>query len=182
MLPPEIRDKIKDYIPIYVGPNPPMIEGTYFMDPNSTVYCDDGYFKPGQVISSYYYKFYNQDKTTNTLDYSSVSEGGSAKEVATGAIISGQGNNFTALFSTSGVSEGVNIKTSTVISGTKTSSGIRNMRKAFILIDKGPDPYGKIMDVGGFRVFEDEDGLAKNSSWPGRTLGTCSLPLMTSAN
>ena len=62
-------------------------------------------------------------------------------------------------------SESVTSKTALVISGTKASDGIHNLRYAFVVVEKGADPNNHIMDVGDFRVFKDNDELAKTSDW-----------------
>ena len=33
------------------------------------------------------------------------------------------------------------------------------------MVDKGEDPENQIIDVGVFRVFKDEDGLAAKTNW-----------------
>ena len=48
--------------------------------------------------------------------------------------------------------------------GTKSSSGIRNLEYAFVMVEKGDDPNHKLMEEGVFRVFKDKDGLAANAS------------------
>ena len=107
--------------------------------------------------------------TYNTIDYAEVATSGTAESTGKGAFISGSGNNFTAYFNTEGTSNGIYQKTALVISGTKSSTGIKNLYYAFILVEKGYDPDGILMDEGYFRVFKDEDGLSVNSTWPSRT-------------
>lgn len=41
VVPPEILDQMDPYMNIYRGTNPPNVEGTYFVDPFVTVYCQD---------------------------------------------------------------------------------------------------------------------------------------------
>ena len=139
---------------------------------NTTVFCEDqgvGGYEPGHVVMDTYIRFYNQNTSNNTLDYEDKSgnSGGEGK----GAFISGYGNNFSAFFNTKGISEeGISYKTALIISGTKTSSGIQNLYYAFIMVEKGADPTNELMDVGVFRIFKDEDGMAKNSVWARGTL------------
>ena len=167
VVPPEIRDELEDYITIYNGVNPPNVEGVYFMDPFDLVYSEDGY--DAGNWSSYYIKFSNQNMTYNTIDFAEVSTSGRDESTGKGAFISGSGNNFTAYFNTEGTSNDIYTKTALVISGTKTSSGIKNLYYAFIMVEKGYDPDGILMEEGYFRVFKDEDGLSVNSTWPSRT-------------
>ena len=60
----------------------------------------------------------------------------------------------------------VTMKESLVISGIKTDSGIKDLRYAFIVLEKSEDPNHHSMAVGGFRVFKDGDDIAKNAKWP----------------
>ena len=171
VVPSDIRVKLEKYITIYNGVNPPNIEGTYFVDPFVTVYCEDegnGGYEPGDVVNSMYMRFSNQNMTINTIDFEEKSITGSSSSVGKGAFISGNGDNFSAFFNTEGTTDGIYTKTALVISGTKTTSGIKNLQYAFVMVEKGSDPNGLVMQEGIFRVFKDEDGLSENSSWTSR--------------
>ena len=170
VVPPELQDAIGVYMPIYPGKNPPMVEGAYYIDPFVTVYCEDygrGGFAPGDRVSSETIRFSNQNTTNNTLDFAQYSSSGNSSEEGSGAFISGHGDNFTAFFNTIGVSNGISTKTALVISGTKTSSGIKDLYYAFVMVEKGYDPNHQLMEEGVFRVFKDQDGLSVNTSWSG---------------
>ncbi len=164
VVPEDIQDEMDDYIPIYKGSTPPNVEGAYIVEPFTTVYCEDGNYEPGHVIADFYIRFSNQNSVTNTLDYEGMHDESTYDE-GKGAFISGSGNNFTAFFNTEGESSGIYTKTALVISGTKTSSGIKDLYYAFVMVEKGSDPNHKLMDEGVFRVFKDGDGLASNYSW-----------------
>lgn len=175
VVPDEIRDKMGPYITIYEGNNPPSIEGVFVMDPPEVVYDTTNSYSAGeQGFIPVYMKFSNQNTTQNTLDYEErgVDSDGkiTSESSGPGAFISGDGNNFSVFFSTKGVNhrDGYDVKTRTslVISGTKTDSGIKDVRYAFVMVEKENDINHDIMNVGEFRVFKDGDGLAKNSSWP----------------
>ena len=165
VVPDDIREELDDWIPIYSGVNPPIVEGTYFIDPFETVYCEDGEYEPGFIVESYIIKFSNQNTSNNTVDYNERNEEGDAVGAGNGAFISGSGNNFTAFFNVTGSTYGISTKTALVVSGTKSSSGISNLYYAFILVEKGYDPENKLMEEGVFRVFKDKDGLSVNTSW-----------------
>lgn len=64
-----------------------------------------------------------------------------------------------------GYSSGIYVKDALVISGTITPEGIKDLRRAFVVVDKGEDPENQIIDVGVSRVFKDEDGLAAKTNW-----------------
>lgn len=166
----EREDSLRRWMPIYDGNTPPNIEGCYFIDPFETVHCQDqgnGGYNPGDIVNSIYTRFLNQNISDNTIDYSSVSVSGSSSEEGKEAFIRGYGNNFTAFFNTEGVSSGITTKTALVISGTKTAEGIKDFYYAFVMVEKGKDPDGKLMKEGVFRVFRDRDFLAVNATWPG---------------
>lgn len=170
VIPPTILDKMKPYIPVHDGVNPPIINGVYLIDPMATVYCEDqgqGGYDPGKIVISTIVKFSNQNNSRLSLDYAEKSVSGSSDGTGNGAFISGSGDNFTAFFDNEGTTQGIYNRTALVISGTKTSTGIRNLKYAFVMVDKGSDPNNKLMKVGVFRVFKDQDDLARNTSWDG---------------
>lgn len=159
IIPKEIRVQLEKHITFYTGENPPFIEGEYKIDKCSAVFCSDNNFEPGEEVSAMMIKFFNQNLTTNKLDYASKSAG-SYQTAGIGGYISGGGNNFTALMVVKGTSHDVPTKEGIVISGTLTDEGIKNIRYAFVMIEKGKDPYHQVMEAGVFRVFEDKDGMA----------------------
>lgn len=166
VIPPTILDKMRPYITVYEGVNPPIVNGCFDIDPMITVYCEDenaGGYPPGEPVISTKIKFSNQNNSRLTLDYAEKS--GDSESVGNGAFITGSGDNFTAFFDTEGMSEGISNRTALVISGTKTSTGIKNLRYAFVMVDKGSDPDNELMNVGVFRVFKDLDELARNANW-----------------
>lgn len=168
IVPPTILDKMKPYIPVYEGINPPIVNGAYLIDPMVTVYCEDqgqGGYDPGKIVVSTIIKFANQNNSKLSLDYAEKSVSGSSDGTGNGAFISGSGDNFTAFFDNEGTTQGISNRTALVISGTKTSTGIKNLKYAFVMVDKGSDPGNKLMNVGVFRVFKDQDELARNTSW-----------------
>lgn len=163
VVPPEIRDDVDDWIEIYDGINPPCIEGAFYMDPYACVYCSDNGFAPGEVISSKEIRFYNQNMNDNTLDYEQYQ--GDSHLLGPGAFVSGDNNNFTCYFNLTGYSSGIYVKEAVVLSGSYTSTGIQNCKYALVMVEKGSDPSHKIMNVGEFRVFKDQDGISVPISW-----------------
>lgn len=163
VVPSYIQEKMKNYITIYNGNTPPNVEGGYLISKCVSLFCEDGVFPLGHVVADIYIRFSNQNTSNNTLDYEEKSQ--ELVSTGKGAFISGMGNNFTAFFNTVGTTHGIPVKTALVISGTKTSAGIKDLQYAFIMIEKGSDPNGKLMKEGVFRVFKDQDGVAVNSNW-----------------
>lgn len=173
VIPEDLVDKMSEKINIYRGTNPPTVEGCYLVDPFVTVYCEDegnGGYEVGEVMNSHIIRFMNQDNDYQTLDYTGRSYNATITEEGNGAFISGSGNNFSVFFSTIGntiTDNGNNVshKTALIISGTKTSSGIKNLYYAFVLIEKSGDVDGELMKEGIYRVFKDKDGLSVNYTW-----------------
>jgi len=163
---PEIYvDKMGKHMPIFGGNTPPAVEGVYAFSPNIAVYFEDYAAAPGREYTSMVMRFENQDKQKNTLDYSSHDAGSSTSSSAKGAAIIGEGGNFTCFFISEGESSGIYIKLATLISGTMTADGIRNMYHGFVLLDKGDDPNNTLMKKGVYRVFKDGDGISASTTW-----------------
>lgn len=170
IVPPTVLAEMKPYITIYEGNTPPNIEGSFFVDPQETVFCQDSCFAPGYIVISNYIKFSNQNNTSRTLDYmeKNNSEGEDASSaVGSGAFITGNNNNFTVYMNTEGTIRGIRYKMAIVISGTKTSLGISNLQYAFLVVEKWDDPDNTIIVKENiFRIFKDKDGLASAVDWP----------------
>jgi hypothetical protein len=168
VVPEDVRDKMEDWMPIYDGILPPVVEGVYAINPMTTIHCEDypsGGYSPGRVMSyPHHVRFYNQNRLLNTIDMEE--QEGLSYSSGTGCFISGSGNNFTVYFNTVGQSHGIDTKTALVISGTKTEGGISDIYYAFVMVDKGDDPSNLLMAEGVYRVFNDGDGLAEATSWP----------------
>lgn len=172
IVPPEIQEKMKPYMKIYDGINPPDVQGTFVMEPSEVVYCSDNGYNPGEVMGTeQFIKFSNQNFLKNTLDYEDAEVTLDTYELVShsqgdGAFISGFGNNFTAYFKVEGTSSGIYIRGAYLISGTKEETGISNCTYAITLIEKGEDPENEIMDAGTIRIFKDGDGMANKANWP----------------
>lgn len=173
VIPTKYRSMLEKYIPIYDGVNPPNVEGVYLKSPNTVYYDYTNQWEAGHKVNDMYYQFSNQNMSRNTLDYKDTNQSGSSVGVGNGAFISGDGNNFTIFFLVTQTSKSkedasitVTMKQATIVSGTKTSEGIKNFYTGFIVTEKGSDPYEEFVDEGDFRVFRDGDGLASNASWP----------------
>lgn len=172
IVPPEIQEKMKPYMNIYDGINPPDVQGTFVMEPSEVVYCSDNGYDPGEVMGTeQFVKFSNQNFLKNTLDYEDAEVTLETYELVShtqgdGAFISGSGNNFTAYFKVEGTSSGIYIRGAYLISGTKKEAGISNCTHAITLIEKGEDPENEIMDAGTIRIFKDGNGIADKATWP----------------
>lgn len=177
VIPDDIRKTMEPYITFYEGDEPPIINGTYVINPMEVVHDATGYYKTGDQLGSLYIRFSNQTPTKNTLDYQEMEITNSGKlgseSKGEGAFISGEGNNFSVYFNISGITHwdtyDVQTKEALVISGTKTNNGIKNLRYSFIMVEKGSDPDKVLMNKGDFRVVKDAKELAKTATWPSLT-------------
>ncbi len=167
VIPDEIRQKMEPYIPIYDGVNPPNVEGCYLLDPMVAVYMEDydGDLSELQWMGEYI-NLTNQNKNYNTIDMEELTADGESYSIGQGAIIVGEGNNFSILFNTEGTNSGIYNKTALLLSGTKTTEGIQNLQYAFVMVEKGDDSEGILMEEGVFRVFKDGDEISYYTSWP----------------
>jgi hypothetical protein len=173
VIPDSIRPIIEEYIPIYDGKNPPNIEGSYFLSPQVLIGSSLSNDEIGKVYASEYQKYSSQDMNKNTIDLVGVEESKDGLSVSkgTGAYISGSNNNFTIYFDMESENSYSTSKLVYIVSGTKTSTGIRNLTCGFIMKEKY-DPQNKLVPVGTFRFFKDQDGMSEAVSWPyGNTYG-----------
>jgi len=161
VVPDSIQKKLIDYMPIYKGSIPPAIEGIYLASPFEVVISTGGGYNPGKIISDMTVEFYKQSSKILAYKEKCGSSTSSSEKVE----IMGSGKNFTAFFTTTGTSQGISNKQATIISGTVSLTGISNFHFAFVMLQKASDPDGKLVDVGTYRVFKDNDYLAKNTTW-----------------
>lgn len=163
VIPDTLLASIEDSMPIYEGTTPPNIEGAYLVSPETLVYTSDGIYDSGKVFADEIIRFSGQNGATNIVTYA----GKQASSVDSSELVSVSGthDNFTAYFIATGTTVGISTKTSTVISGTMTATGIQHYKMAFIMLAKGDDPDKKLMDVNAYRIFKDGDDLASNTTW-----------------
>ncbi len=170
-IPVEYLSKISAYMPINSGNTPPNIEGVFNIYPNVMVYNSntESSYKPGRHFNATCTKYSNQNSTQNTVTYqeANINNKGdvTSKSDETEAKILGKGSDFTAFTIVETTeSDGTWTKMATLLSGTMTSSGVKNYFYAILMLDK-IDPNKKKMDVGDFRVFKDEDGISEPTTW-----------------
>jgi len=115
----------------------------------------------------YYFRFYNLN-TDNTISLDYTNNYGTDTASGVGAYILGQNSSFTVYAETSGESGGISYRTVSAYTGTLTSSGITGLKYAFIMTWKSDDPYGYLMGVDEFRIYEEGDGLLEYlDTYPG---------------
>lgn len=160
VIPDEIRDEFESKMDIYEGANPPDITCSFVIAECELYYSSDGYVSR---FADDYMKFY--DKRGNRYKFKERQS--NTHSESTDVIVIGSGDNFTAYFTNRTEyddDEKTWTITSTLISGTMSSDGIRNIRHAFIMLDKY-DPEDKVMDVNEYRIFVDGDGFASFNEW-----------------
>jgi hypothetical protein len=141
------------------GSNPPNIEGYYRGTDLDAIGDTTGLF-PQNL--DYIFRFYDQTETELLIDYENIS--GSDWATGEGAYIFGENDDFTVYIEQQGTSSGVDYTSAYVYSGTYSALGIEDFTFAFILTEKGPDPYGYLMDEDEARVYEESDGMADKVS------------------
>jgi len=133
------------------------------ISPAKLVYTTDNLSLSTSFVDNYI-RFSNQNTVINRAVYDEKQ--GSDMAHSDSVLVIGSGNQFSAYFVSTGTMYGIYTKTTTVISGTVTASGISGLRYAFVMADKGADPKDSVAAIGTFRVFKDNDGLAANAVWP----------------
>ncbi len=167
IVPQPILDSLrKNGFIINEGLVPPQLSGNFYVDPDilQVSYGPQDPKRPGDLFSSYYYRFYAQD-AAGKITYDYATEGKTDAGIGKGAFISGNGNKFTIFSEQSGVTSGIANKQLTVISGEITAGGIQGWQNSFVLTDKTNDVSNKLVPVGKGRIFKDGDGLAAKTSY-----------------
>lgn len=158
VIPDEIRDEFESKMDIYEGTNPPDITCSFVIAENELYYSSDGYVSR---FSDKSMKFY--DKRGNRYKFKMKQN--TSRSESTDVVVIGSGDNFTAYY-TKRTEDDDNTwsVTADLISGTMSSNGIRNIKHAFIMLEKY-DPANVLMEVNEYRVFIDGDGLASFVDW-----------------
>lgn len=164
VVPAQYLNQIRNHMKINDGLNPPLIEGIYLMHVSTLVF-DSYNASPRDTFDDAYLNFYDQNTANKTVK---LMESGGTEGTGTGAYISGEGNNFTVFLNMSGSSHGFTYKEAVIISGTKTSEGIRNMEYCLLMIENNDYDAQYIMKPGHFRIIKDGDGMSETTTWPGK--------------
>lgn len=156
VIPPEFVKVVEDLgIEVYKGTNPPIVEGTFNMNPNLLLNTNI----PGDVsintgFVAYRITFFDQSSEDFGIKFNAVASGES--EASNGAVISGSGNNFT-VYGRSTVTVGANsVVLGVVYSGIIEGNSIKNLKRAIVCIDDSKNG-GVLLSNGMARVFHDPD-------------------------
>jgi len=173
IVPQSIIDEMESLdMPIYTGPNPPNIGiGTtgksYLASPFILVSSNITNDTPGRQFGDYYLKLYDQnsDDLTIKLTYLNSDEEGTGL----GGYIVGDNNKFSIFAEVNSTYKNSNDEVFSailihVISGTWTSSGIKDLYFANFMIDNNENIGGYWIENGEGRVIYDSDGLSETIS------------------
>lgn len=158
VLTPVIIDSLQSRgVTVNRGLTPPVINGIYYLSPNSCSYDNAWTKSAGKFFSPYKLQFSNQNNGTSiAYAYKSVSgndTGGDAN-----AFITGSGDAFTVYAQIPGSVDSVSTYTNlVVISGTVKNGIINNLKQAQYLSSKN-DRYNRVVPVGTMRIYADNDG------------------------
>lgn len=177
VIPSKYLKELQKHMTIYDGENPPNVEGVFLVAP-AVLHYDSFNAEGVDSFSNSYIEFYAQDIANRTLK---TKEQGGNDAQGTGSYIIGEGNDFTVFLNNSGKNGSATFKTATIISGTMTSKGIKNLYYGFLMLEKANDPNGNIMDPGRYRIIKDKDGLSEYSKWPSTRAYTCDFVAFSSA-
>lgn len=141
---------------IFEGSTPPNVEGKITLTPNlllkSNIQGDPAGNTP---FVNYLIKVYDQE-SSNDIKISAASYGGAGTEYeeSLDAAISGNGNNF-SIYGRHTITLGSNsVVIANVYSGTVEGSQIKNLKKAFIVVDDSNSGTA-LLKNGAIRIFFD---------------------------
>ncbi|MDR1120866.1 MAG: hypothetical protein LBM08_08105, partial [Dysgonamonadaceae bacterium] len=163
LVPEDIIITMQDLgVPINGGNTPPIIEGTYKIQPlilKGTNIVND--FAIGHEFAPSYITFSQQNNGNLTLK--ADEKQGSSVSTGTGAFIVGEGNRFSVFINFTTTNTNINTisKVIEVYSGTILPSGIVGCVSALFMVDDGGDPYNQLIENGSGRVFWDADGFSE---------------------
>lgn len=156
VIPPEFLQVVREMgIEINKGTNPPIVEGTFIMNPNLLLKSNIPDDVPiNSAFSAYRITVFDQSNEDYSIKFNSVAAGES--EVSNGALISGSGTSFT-LYGKSTVNVGSNsVVLGVVYSGNLEGNSIKNLKRAIVCIDDSNNG-GVLLSNGMARVFHDPD-------------------------
>jgi hypothetical protein len=163
-IPAYLQDSmLKHGMVFYTGITPPVIEGSFLVSPFKLLYASDGKSDTTKFFDELL-RFYEQSADKRSIRFQSKTD--NSLSFSDTVKVYGSGSNFTAYFITNTTSAGTDYfsKLATIISGTMTTSGIRDIRYAITMVSKY-DPSNFWMPVGTFRIFKDNDGFSENFPW-----------------
>ncbi len=152
---------------INLGSKPPLIEGTFRIDPRvlQATSVADSVDQIGQANLSQNVTFSNQDNAAQAIRIDVVADG--LDEAAFGEIvvvhsyISGSGNMFTAFSRNEVTFDGHTFEVAQAFSGVITDNGIENIQQLDYVIDDRGDPGNFLIPSDTAQMFIDLDGVSE---------------------
>jgi len=151
---------------VYSGTTPPIVNGIYFMHPDSCIYDNSPSNFAGTIFTDYKFRFTNQNNTSFTLNVEQKAiPAGTLSTTPVSTYISGSGNNFSIFVLRTISPGGIQVQQFNVLSGTMTAGGIQNLQNTLYVRSKGSDPGHTYPAAGTVRVFvTGVPGLAATSA------------------
>lgn len=170
-VPEETIEKIRQMgITVNEGTKPPVLEGAFWLSPQVMTHTDvpDDKAVVGQRFVDYKISMHDQDNKNLTIMVDTKGYNFDGTEVSStigkdGAYVSGNGKNFTVFI----ISEGKftyntsRYKNLAVYSGEMTSTGIRNLQWALLMMDNYGNVNKDLIPNNTGRAFKDEDGISE---------------------
>lgn len=168
-IPAEMLDKLVQYLPIYEGTSVGNVEGCYLYVP--TVVVDEtNSYKKGDAMAREILRLSSQSGSHSITVEKKYRSGEVSK--STQALLLGSGNNFTIVFVDEGQQSGIHFKTANIISGIKTSEGLKKLYEALIMLENDDATGTKILPVGKCRVFQGWGDVSTNIDWDANVWGS----------
>jgi hypothetical protein len=152
---------------VYSGTAPAIVNGIYYMHPDSCTYDNSPGNFAGTIFADYKFRFTNQDNSSFVInvEQKNTSNGGSLSPTPASSYISGSGNNFSVFVLRTVSPSGVPVQQFNVLSGTLTAGGVQNLKNTLYLRSKESDPGNTLPPAGTIRVFvTGAPGLAVTST------------------
>lgn len=151
---------------VHSGTSPAIVNGIYFMHPDSCIYDNSPANFRGTLFTDYKFRFSNQDNNLYTiLVEQKAIPSGTLSTTPVSVYISGSGNRFSIFLLRTSVPSGISVQQFNVLSGTLTANGIQDFQNTLYLRSKGSDPGNTLPPAGTIRVFVNgAPGLAVNSA------------------
>lgn len=153
----DIVKKMEEFgLEFHPGDNPPDVSGEFYADHLVILDSDVPSDEPGNSIYAQTFRFFDQDGLA--VKYSG--SGAQQSDEGSGAILTGSGNDFTAILKLNTTYQSYHVTSAYVITGTMTAEGILEYQMAATnLKDDAPD--GIVIPEGATRVIHDTDDLAE---------------------
>lgn len=166
---PDILDIIENELdmPIHRGDNPPMVDGTFIMNPyvlHRTNVQNDR--EPGYLFAPLHMRLSGQNSENYTINFDTVhSTISEAPSFGPGSFIIGNGKRFSVFGFQQQQFDGVTIHLLSILSGILEEDGISSPHRLFFMIDNGGLSNRLPNNTG--RSFVHGNNKAPFASWPG---------------